>query len=84
MSLLSPEKIALQEAADDPGAPHRQAERKRSNDQILELVKGQQVRKFCVEQSVAAANAVKFTNSDDIKKLTEFFYEFMTAEIDRS
>jgi len=77
---LSKDKQDLQDAAEDPRGAIRQAETERLNKQIQEIIGGQAVRKFCVEQAVQNACHQPGVEAD---KLCEALYRFMTADIAR-
>jgi hypothetical protein len=74
------ERKAWQDAADDPTSQINKVEAERLNLQIQNLLAGQAVRKFCIEQAVSCA-----CNNPNVdpKDLTEAFYRFMTADLER-
>ena len=80
MTELSPERKSWQAAADDPASAVNKAEGERLTKQIQELLGGQAVRKFCVEQAVQAAC---HNPAVEPEQLTEAFYRFMTADLAR-
>ena len=77
---LSAEKQAMQDAAEDPQGAIRKAETERLNKQVQDIIGGQRVRQFCVEQAVQNACHNPGVEAD---KLCEALYRFMTADLGR-
>lgn len=75
--MAEPTKAELQEMAEDPGNAPRVAQIGNFERKLREVVLGLETRKFCISKACEIAP----TDTEAVKELTEFFYQFISREL---